>query len=239
MLLYDTTAPTSSRCMKAQQDQPDPWLIQRRNMVDEQIRRRRITDPRVLEAMLSVPRERFVPPERRPQAYEDRALPIGHGQTISQPFIVAYMTEQLNVPRTGNVLEVGTGSGYQTAILSMLCEQVFTIERLAPMHETAVRNLEQLEIRNVVTVIGDGSNGLPEHRPYDRILVTAAAPKVPQPLVDQLTDGGILILPLGGKTEQTIVRVIRHGSRTVETTTLACRFVRLIGKEGWNVEESN
>ncbi|MCH7838853.1 MAG: protein-L-isoaspartate(D-aspartate) O-methyltransferase [Planctomycetes bacterium] len=225
--------------MKAQQDQSDPWLTQRRNMVDEQIRRRRITDPRVLEAMLSVPRERFVPPDRRPQAYEDRALPIGHGQTISQPFMVAYMTEQLNVPQTGKVLEIGTGSGYQSAILSRLCDRVFTIERLAPMHETAVRNLELLDIRNVVTVIGDGSNGLPEHRPYDRILVTAAAPKIPQPLVDQLADGGILILPVGGKTKQTIVRVIRHGSRIVETNTLACRFVRLIGKEGWNVEKHN
>lgn len=225
--------------MKAQQDQSDPWLTQRRNMVDEQIRRRHVTDARVLEAMLSVPRERFLPPDRRPQAYEDRALPIGHGQTISQPFIVAYMTEQLDVPQTGKVLEVGTGSGYQTAILSMLCDRVFTIERLVPMHETAVRNLEQLEIRNVVSVIGDGSKGLPEHQPFDRILVTAAAPKIPQPLVDQLTDGGILILPLGGKTEQTIVRVVRHGSRTVETTTLACRFVKLIGKEGWNVEEPN
>ncbi len=208
-------------------------------MVDEQIRRRHVTDARVLEAMLSVPRERFLPPDRRPQAYEDRALPIGHGQTISQPFIVAYMTEQLNVRRTGKVLEVGTGSGYQTAILSILCDRVFTIERLAPMHEMAVHNLEQLEIRNVVSVIGDGSNGLPEHRPFDRILVTAAAPKIPQPLVDQLADGGILILPVGGKTEQTIVRVVRNGSRTVETTTLACRFVKLIGKEGWNVEEPN
>jgi len=225
--------------MKAQQDQSDPWLTQRRNMVDEQIRRRHVTDARVLEAMLSVPRERFLPPDRRPQAYEDRALPIGHGQTISQPFIVAYMTEQLNVRRTGKVLEVGTGSGYQTAILSILCDRVFTIERLAPMHEMAVHNLEQLEIRNVVSVIGDGSNGLPEHRPFDRILVTAAAPKIPQPLVDQLADGGILILPVGGKTEQTIVRVVRNGSRTVETTTLACRFVKLIGKEGWNVEEPN
>ena len=162
--------------MKAQQDQSDPWLTQRRNMVDEQIRRRNVTDARVLEAMLSVPRERFLPPDRRPQAYEDRALPIGHGQTSSQPFIVAYMTEQLKVPRTGKVLEVGTGSGYQAAILSMLCDRVFTIERLAPMHETAVRNLEQLEIRNVVTVIGDGSTGLPEHRPYDR-RCTDAAPR--------------------------------------------------------------
>ncbi len=208
-------------------------------MVKEQIRRRGVTDERVLEAMLAVPREVFIPPDQCRRAYEDRALPIGCNQTISQPFIVAYMTEQLALSPDATVLEIGTGSGYQTAILAMLCERVFTVERLTHMHEAAIRNLAQLGIRNVTAVVGDGSGGLPEHAPYQRILVTAAAPKVPQRLVDQLADGGILVLPVGGEAEQTIIRVNRQCGRTTETPALACRFVKLIGKEGWDVEEEN
>ena len=202
-------------------------------MVESQIIARGVRDPRVLEAMIAVPRDLFVPPEVRMFAFEDRALPIGRDQTISQPFIVAYMTEQLEVPPDGTVLEIGAGSGYQTAILARLARHVYTIERIPEVYEMAVRNLKALEITNVTAILGDGSRGLTEHAPFDRILVTAASPKVPRPLVEQLEDGGILVIPVGGEAEQTIVRVTRHGERITETPTLACRFVKLIGEEGW------
>ncbi|MGB2986678.1 MAG: protein-L-isoaspartate(D-aspartate) O-methyltransferase [Phycisphaerae bacterium] len=219
--------------MVDEQHQEEASLAARRRMVEDQIRCRGVRDQRVLDAMLTVPRERFVPADVRSAAYEDRALPIGHGQTISQPYIVAHMTEKLSVGVDARVLEIGTGTGYQTAVLAMLAKHVFTVERIAALQERAAAALADLDLPNITMSIGDGSLGLQAHAPYDRILVTAAAPRVPTSLTDQLVDGGILIIPVGGKTHQTIVRVVREGRRTIETPTLACRFVKLIGREGW------
>jgi protein-L-isoaspartate(D-aspartate) O-methyltransferase len=200
-------------------------------MVEEQLRSRGIRDRRVLQAMANVPREDFLPPRIRSAAYEDRALPVEHGQTVSQPYIVAYMTEKLETSPDRRVLEIGTGMGYQTAILAMLSRQVYTVERIAALQELAVINLRAYP--NISFVVGDGSLGLPDHAPYDRIIVTAAAPSVPPALVDQLDDEGVLIVPVGGAAEQTIVRVVREGGRTRETAMLACRFVKLVGRAAW------
>jgi protein-L-isoaspartate(D-aspartate) O-methyltransferase len=202
-------------------------------MVEEQIRGRGIDDQRVLEAMLQIPRGDFLPAASRHAAYEDRALPIGEGQTISQPYIVAYMTEKLALTPSCRVLEIGTGTGYQTAILALLCKHVYTIERIASLQQRAAEILRTLHISNVSMTIGDGSIGLKKAAPFDRILITAAAPRVPQPLMDQLVNAGRLVAPVGGATEQTIVVVVREGLRTIETPHLACRFVKLIGEQGW------
>lgn len=205
-------------------------------MIEQQIRPRGIQDPAALEAMAKVPREVFLPESQREAAYEDRALPIGYGQTISQPFIVAYMTTHLAADRTCRILEVGTGVGYQTAILASLGEHVYSIERIDPLREEAKTNLERLGLSNVTLRGGDGSIGLSEFAPYDRILATAAAPRVPPSLVAQLVDQGRLVLPVGGKRHQTIVLIVRDGGRTIETPLLPCRFVKLIGLEGWEPE---
>lgn len=202
-------------------------------MIEDQIRHRGVTDARVLDAMGSIPRELFVPPESRCMAYEDRAVPIGLGQTISQPFIVAYMTEQLRVTPMCRVLEVGTGTGYQTAVLSRLAQRVFSIERIAPLQLTAEAVLRELGIENVRFRVGDGTLGWPEHAPFDRILVTAGGPRIPPSLLEQLDDGGIMIAPLGSWQEQHIMRIEREGDRFTETQLLGCRFVRLLGEEGW------
>lgn len=215
----------------------DDWASSRQRMVDEQIRARGIDDKRVLGAMLKVPRQHFLPVDSRHAAYEDRALPIGQGQTISQPFIVAYMTQKLTLTPSCRVLEVGTGTGYQTAILALLCKRVFTIERIPLLQRHAAKVLGGLQISNVSMTTGDGSLGLEEEAPFDRIIVTAAAPQVPQPLVNQLVDGGQLVAPVGGLTEQTIVVVVRDGLRTIETPCLACRFVKLVGEEGWAIDK--
>ncbi len=224
--------------MTKQGDPQQVEMARRRRMIDDQIRRRGVRNPRVLDAMLAVPRDRFVPPDARYAAHEDRALPIGHGQTISQPYIVAHMTELLTPTADCTVLEIGTGTGYQTAILAHLCRRVFSVERLAVLAERAGANLAALGLENVTLSMGDGSVGLPLHAPYDRIMVTAAAPETPPALVDQLADGGILVIPVGGKTQQTLVRVQREGKRTVETPLLACRFVKLVGREGWAPDDA-
>ena len=214
------------------------WFALRRRMIDEQIRPRGVCDPRVLDAMMSVPRESFVAPNLRTSTYEDRALPIAAGQTISQPYIVAYMTQQLAVEPHHRVLEVGTGSGYQCAILARLAAHVYSVERIDDLRVAAARRLADLGITNVTLCAGDGTLGLAEFAPYDRILVTAAAPRIPPALVEQLVDRGRLVIPIGGATEQTIVVVTRDGPRTFETSTLGCRFVKLIGQEGWRVDET-
>lgn len=205
-------------------------------MVEKQIRARGVRDENVLEAMIGVPRERFVPAGVRAMAFDDRALPIGKRQTISQPYIVAYMTAQLSVTHTCRVLEVGTGTGYQTAILATLAGHVYTIERIATLQERAADVLEELGLANVTFCVGDGSIGLPAHQPFDRIMVTAAASHIPGALTDQLTDEGVLVIPVGGREEQTIIRVQRRGPRMIETPLLQCRFVKLIGEEGWPVK---
>jgi len=202
-------------------------------MVAEQIRARRITDPRVLEAMERVPRERFVSPESVAEAFSDRALPIACGQTISQPYIVAAMTAQLELQSGHRVLEVGTGSGYQTAILACLARHVYTIERVEPLQTAARELLASLGIDNVSYRIGDGSAGWPEAAPFDCIIVTAGAPDIPQPLERQLADGGRLVIPVGAADEQTLTVLERIGNRTREKPQFPCRFVKLIGREAW------
>lgn len=214
----------------------DPSLQLRRNMVQEQIRTRGIDDERVLAAIMAIQRERFLPPELGHRAYDDQALPIDCGQTISQPYIVAYMTHELNAADNHRVLEVGTGSGYQTAVLAQLCGHVYTIERVEELHRRAMTVLSDLQIQNVTASVGDGTLGWPKYAPYDRILVTAAAAGVPPSLVNQLTEGGILVMPVGRDRVQTVVRVHRQGPRTIETSLLPCRFVQLIGREGWDEE---
>lgn len=210
------------------------WQALRSKMVAEQLRKRGLRDERILGVMASVPRERFVPASVRHAAYDDRAIPIGHAQTISQPFIVAYMTEKLALRPRSVVLEVGTGSGYQTAVLAALARHVYTIERISALRQEAEDALSDLGISNVTMSSGDGSLGLREHAPFDRIMVTAGAPNVPAPLVDQLTPEGVLVVPVGGRKEQTIIRIERRDARTIKTSWIPCRFVKLIGQEAWN-----
>jgi protein-L-isoaspartate(D-aspartate) O-methyltransferase len=205
-----------------------------RRMVEEQIRRRGIRDERVLSAMEEVPRHLFIPEEIRHLAYTDGPLSIGEGQTISQPYIVAEMTVALRLSGTEKILEVGTGSGYQTAILARLCREVVTIERLPSLSTGARTLLTTMEIRNVTFLVGDGSLGSPGHAPFDRILSAAASPSVPAPWVSQLSPGGIIVLPVGGRYEQELARVTRLGER-VETKILGgCRFVPLVGIHGFD-----
>ena len=208
-------------------------------MVAEQIAGRGIRDPRLLDAMRSVPRHRFVPPSERSQAYLDGPLPIGQRQTISQPYIVALMTELLALQGDETVLEIGTGSGYQAAILSRLARQVHTIERHAGLGETARAALEALGISNVTVHIGDGSNGLPAFAPYQGILVTAAAPGVPQPLLEQLAVQGRMVLPVGNQDGQVLECWVRRkpGGQALSAfdrrVITSVAFVPLRGRYGW------
>jgi protein-L-isoaspartate(D-aspartate) O-methyltransferase len=205
----------------------------RRRMVQEQIRARGVRDERVLSAMEEVPRHLFVPPELRDAAYDDGPLPIGGGQTISQPYIVAEMTQALRLAGSEKVLEVGTGSGYQTAILSRLCREVVTVERVAALSGAARIRLEGLGVRNVSYVVGDGSLGCPEQSPYDRILSAAASPDVPPPWLEQLAEGGIIVLPMGGRLEQVLARVTKREGKTRTEVLCGCRFVPLVGAWGF------
>lgn len=209
------------------------WTGARTRMVSEQLERRGIREPRVLDAMRRVPRHLFVPREQRASAYDDRALPIGEGQTISQPYMVAVMTAALAVPPGGHVLEIGTGSGYQAAVLALLARDVISIERRADLAETARRRLASLACDNVRVIVADGSNGYPEESPYDGIIVTAGAPQVPRSLQAQLADGGRLVVPVGSSVHQDIVIVERRGETFRQTRGDGCVFVPLIGQEGW------
>lgn len=196
------------------------------------LRKRGISDPAVLRAMDEVPRERFVDFEAQSQAYADQALPIACGQTISQPYVVAYMTEQLRVKPEHRVLEIGTGSGYQAAVLSRLANEVVSIERFRTLADKARARLQALNYDNVEVLTGDGFSGSPSRAPFDRIMVTAAAEKIPDALVEQLSDGGVMILPLGPHSgPQHIVRLTKEGEGTREETLLAVRFVPLLPGE--------
>ncbi|MCP4245890.1 MAG: protein-L-isoaspartate(D-aspartate) O-methyltransferase [bacterium] len=205
----------------------------RRAMVAQQIIGRGLRDPQVCGAMQRLPRHRFVPPEQRAAAYDDRALPIAGGQTVSQPYMVAYMTEALRLAEGMTVLEVGTGSGYQTALLALLGARVHTIERLKGLSEAAEALLGDLGLRSITYHVGDGSLGLPGNAPFDRILVTAGAPAIPRELVEQLAVNGRLVAPVGGPEQQNVIVVDRLPGRWIETPGLACRFVKLIGARGW------
>jgi protein-L-isoaspartate(D-aspartate) O-methyltransferase len=211
----------------------DGFAVQRAEMIEKQLRRRGVRDPRVLSAMAAVRREEFVPKEFRQRAYEDAPLPIGEGQTISQPYIVAAMTAALHLTGSERILEIGTGCGYQAAILSHLSKIVFTVESRSKLAAAAAVRLERLGYGNVHVHCGDGTLGLPELAPFDAILVAAAAPAVPEPLRSQLAQGGRLILPVGDAENQELLLLERHGN-SFETITLeACRFVPLVGYHGW------
>lgn len=205
----------------------------RRQMVEDHLRARGITDPDVLRVMAEVPRERFVPPEHRYRAYADGPLPIGEGQTISQPYIVALMTQLLRVNRGCAVLEVGTGSGYQTAILALLARRVYTIERFPELSAAAGDTLGELAIANVEFRVGDGSCGWPEEHSFDRIIITAAVPDFPPPLTAQLAELGVMVAPLGQRAMQELTVAGKFHGKLVEKHTSCCRFVRLIGKYGF------
>jgi protein-L-isoaspartate(D-aspartate) O-methyltransferase len=216
----------------------DPYSREREEMVEFQIRARGVRDERVLAAMRKVPRHLFVPKDWERAAYEDRPLPIGGGQTISQPYIVAVMTEQLELKPQDRVLEVGTGSGYQAALLAELAGTVISIERLRDLADRAQQNLARAGITTVRIVVGDGTEGYPPEAPYDAIIVTAASPGIPQPLVDQLAEGGRLIAPVGPRECQDLIKLVKREGRVEEIPLGGVCFVPLIGQFGWRGEES-
>lgn len=207
----------------------------RERMVQRQLVRRGIRDPSVLDAMRTVPRERFVPEDVRAEAYEDRPLPIGEGQTISQPYIVAVMAEALSLGPGDRVLEVGAGSGYAAAVLGHIAREVFAVERHEPLARVAAEHVAELGYENVHVTAGDGTLGLPDEAPFDAMLVSAGGPEVPPPLLDQLAEGGRLVIPVGdGRGEQELVRMVRNERGAFDRTSLGrVQFVPLIGSEGW------
>jgi protein-L-isoaspartate(D-aspartate) O-methyltransferase len=211
-----------------------PAPLERIRMVDEQLRGRDIADERVLAAMERVPRELFVPPELRDRAYKDVALPIGSGQTISQPYMVARIVEELGLDGDEKVLDVGTGSGYQAAVLAQLGEQVHSIERIPELAEQARRNFEAAGVDNVDVHVGDDSRGLPQKAPFDAIAVAAAAPEFPQALYEQLKTGGRLVVPVGRRQGQRLEVIVRSPEGPAVLRSVACRFVPLVGEEGFD-----
>ncbi len=206
-------------------------------MIQQQVVERGIRDARVLDALRAVPRDRFFRDSLRDEAYADRPADIGHGQTISQPYIVALMTHRLALHGPERVLEIGTGSGYQTAILAKLAGEVYTVERVKPLLDAAWDRLMGMGLRHVHFRHGDGTLGWPEAAPFDRVLITAGAPAIPERLLlNQLADGGIAVLPAGPIHKQMLVEVRRRGDRLVSTDICPCRFVKLLGVEGWAEE---
>ncbi|NQV01676.1 MAG: protein-L-isoaspartate(D-aspartate) O-methyltransferase [Bacteroidia bacterium] len=215
--------------------QNNPELLNERKrqaMVKEQIQWRGITDSHVLEAMLTVPRHLFVPEPYTSMAYDDTPLPIGEGQTISQPYIVAYMTETLDLRQSDKVLEIGTGSGYQAAILAEICDSVFTIEIFESLAASAHEILDSLGYENIWIKSGDGYQGWPEHAPFDAIIVTCAPGMIPEPLQEQLAENGRMIIPVGGRTIQYLHLLVKKKDRIKERLVLPVRFVPMIDAEG-------
>ncbi len=208
-------------------------------MVEHQIKARGTKSDLVLEAMRKVPRHLFVPAESLESAYSDRPLPIGHGQTISQPYMVAVMTEALDLEGSQKVLEVGTGSGYQAAVLAEIAGHVVTTERVPELAEEARRKLRDLGYANIEVIVADGSAGFREQAPYDGIIVTAGAPEIPRVLVDQLADGGRLVIPVGNNYQQTLTRLTRRGEEHTTERLEGCVFVPLIGEYGWAEHEED
>jgi protein-L-isoaspartate(D-aspartate) O-methyltransferase len=208
----------------------------RLTMVEEQLRRRGIWDAKVLEAMARVPRHLFVPDHQQLAAYEDRPLPIGEGQTISQPYMVAVMTQSLELKSHDRVLEVGTGSGYQCAILAELSRRVYTIEIIPSLLQRAQAILGELGYANIVFRTGDGSKGWVEEAPFEGIIVTAGAPDIPATLKSQLAEGGRLVIPTGPRYSQTLYKLTRKGENFLEEDITGCVFVPLVGDYGWNDE---
>jgi len=207
--------------------------VMRRRMVDEQLIPRGITSQAVLDAFTKVPRHEFVPETLRDASYGDYPLPVGNAQTISQPYMVALMTEALQLKGGEKVLEIGTGSGYQAAVLSEIASDVYSVERFAELADNAERTLSRLGYKNFHIKTGDGTLGWSEHAPYDGIIVTAGAPKIPQSLIEQLKDEGRLVIPVGNQWGQVLTVVQKTGSMIRQTEVCGCVFVPLIGKEGW------
>jgi protein-L-isoaspartate(D-aspartate) O-methyltransferase len=201
------------------------FAAQRQRMVEQQLKARGIKDQRVLAAMAKVPREEFVPTDERIDAYEDGPLPIDYGQTISQPYIVAFMTEQLRPKPTDRVLEIGSGSGYQAAILAELVTDVYTIEIIEPLAKSAEATMQRLGYKNVHIKVGDGYQGWPEEAPFDAVIVTCAPENVPQPLIDQLQNGGRMVIPVGERFAQQLYLLEKKNGRLKESATLPVRFV--------------
>ncbi len=211
----------------------DLYRLARERMVETQIKARGIKDERVLKAMLKVPRHLFVDEALRDQAYGDFPLPIGEGQTISQPYIVALMTEALELKGSERILEVGTGSGYQTAILAELALWVYTIERFPTLLERAKKVLTELGYKNISFKLDDGTLGWKEVSPFDAIIVTAASPDIPQPLVEQLAEGGRIVIPVGDEFSQTLIKGVKRGGKLHTKALEAVRFVKLVGAYGF------
>ncbi len=215
------------------------WAKKRKKMVREQLIREGIKDRRVLEVMERIPRHLFMPKNIQTDAYKNKATWIGEGQTISQPFVVAYMTELLALKGSEKVLEIGTGSGYQTAILAELSKEVFSVERHKSLAEHADKILRDMGYKNIYVHVGDGSIGIPEESPFDAILITAATPKFPDTLWEQLAEGGRLVAPIGSEKQQHIILYERDGSQMKETIKIPVVFVPMIGEFGWDEEEWN
>ena len=209
------------------------WEILRKKMVEEQLKARGIRDRRVIKAFLKVPRHQFIPSELSEEAYNDYPLPIGEGQTISQPYMVALMTELLELKGDENVMEIGTGSGYQTAILAELSLKVFTIERIENLLLKAKETLDKLGYKNIMYKVDDGSKGWKEYSPYHGIIVTAASPDIPSPFLEQLRDGGRFVIPVGSRFSQELIRVKKVRERVTKENFGQCVFVPLLGEYGW------
>lgn len=214
----------------------DKYKRLREWMVDTQIVERGIRDERVIEVMKKIPRHIFVPENIMDNAYDDRALPIGYGQTISQPYIVALMTELLELKGDEKVLEIGTGSGYQAAVLAELAKEVHTVERVEALAKEAMKKFEKLNIKNIKVYIKDGTEGIPEEAPFDRIIITAATPDLPEPLIKQLKEGGIIVAPVGERYSQHILKAIKKDEELERHYLIPVAFVPLIGKYGWKEE---
>jgi len=215
----------------------DDFQRAREEMVESQIKARGIVDQRVLDVFRKVPRHEFVQENHQSEAYADHPLPIGSGQTISQPFIVALMTEQLALNGSENVLEIGTGSGYQAAILAALAREVHSVERVPELAEKARQNLNKLGVSNVDIHVGDGTLGWSQEAPYDAIIITAGTPTMPDGLTDQLSDGGRLVAPVGSRWRQILEFWIKRGGKIEKMEVLPVVFVPLIGEKGWDGEE--
>lgn len=221
----------NNACM-SQIQEPVNYSEERTSMVRNQIRARGINDEKVLAAMLKVQRHCFVPPAYRSEAYEDYPLPVGEGQTISQPYIVAFMTEALDLEKEDKVLEIGTGSGYQAAILAEICDSVFTIEIFRSLALSAMKILDELGYTNVFVKIGDGYQGWAEHAPYDAIIVTCAPDHIPEMLETQLAEGGRMIIPVGGDYTQNLILLKKKAGRLQKQNVLPVRFVPMINEDG-------
>jgi len=218
----------TSNCSNSQDSNEDKYTRQRKTMVEQQIKARGIRNGQVLSALMDVPRHKFVQEEYKNSSYDDRPLPIGYNQTISQPYIVAYMTEILNPDSTQDVLEIGTGSGYQAAILSLLYKNVYTIEIIEPLGEKAKKAFIEEGYKNIKVKIGDGYQGWKEYAPYDAIIVTCAPTDIPQPLVDQLAEGGKMIIPVGERSNQILYLLEKRNSKIIITETLPVLFVPML-----------